>query len=121
MPPEKINLNQKFDLFTEHWSPKIVGSVDDYDIKIVKVEGEFIWHAHADEDELFLVLDGTLTIGFRDGAVTLTPGELIVIPKGIEHKPSAAHECRILVMESKSVINTGDIEDDLTVRAPDRI
>ena len=121
MPPEKVNLADKFDLFTEHWTPKIVGTVDDYDIKIVKVEGEFIWHAHADEEELFLVLDGTLTIDFRDGAVTLTPGELIVIPKGVEHKPSATQECRMLVMESKSVINTGDIEDDLTVHKPDRI
>ena len=86
---EKVNLAEKFARFSEQWKPKIVGEVDDYDVKLVKVEGEFVWHSHPEEDELFLVVDGRLTIHFRDRDVELSSGEFLVVPKGVEHKPSA--------------------------------
>ena len=121
MPPEKITLAEKFDLFDDRWTPKIVGSFDDYDVKIVKLEGDFVWHDHADEDELFLVLEGRMTIAFRDGDVVLEAGDMIVVPKGVEHKPSADKECRVLVIERQGVINTGRVDNHLTVSEPERL
>ena len=116
-----VNLAEKFALFGDHWSPRVVGTVDDYEVKLVKAEGEFVWHKHDDEDELFLVVKGTLTIAFRDRTVTVGPGEMIVVPKGVEHRPSADTECEILLLERKGVVNTGDAESDLTVRNLERI
>ena len=112
---EKINLAEKLALFSEHWSPKIIGTVDDYDVKVVKLQGDFVWHKHDDADELFLVIKGSLDIDFRDRKLTLTPGELVVVPKGIEHRPHATNECEILLLERTGSVNTGDTPtSDLT-------
>ncbi len=119
---DKVNLAEKFASFSEHWSPKIVGSVDDYDIKIVRIQGGFVWHKHDDEDELFLVLDGSFDMQFRDRTVHLDSGEMIVVPKGTEHCPRADEECRVLVMERRGVVNTGDApENELTAGTGERI
>ena len=104
-----VNLDTKFALFTDQWSPKIVGQVNDLHIKIVKVEGEFVWHTHDDTDEFFLVHSGTLTIQLDGGRdVTLEAGEFFVVPKGTEHRPVAAEECLIVLLEPAGVVNTGD-------------
>ncbi len=119
---EKVNIAEKLNRFSDHWSPKIVGELDDYDIKLVKVQGEFVWHKHDDEDEMFLVVDGQLNIDFRDRTETLNAGEFLVVPKGVEHKPHAANECAALVMERKGVVNTGDAPSgELTRDRLDRI
>jgi mannose-6-phosphate isomerase-like protein (cupin superfamily) len=116
MPYAPINFAEKFAKFSEQWSPKIVAQMNDYHFKLVKVEGEFIWHSHADTDEVFIVLDGQLTIRFRDGEVILRSGEMFVIPEGVEHKPFADRECRIMLVEPAGTINTGDVQSDLTAR-----
>jgi mannose-6-phosphate isomerase-like protein (cupin superfamily) len=103
-----INLQQKLSLFSEQWTPKVVAEMNDYQFKIVKLQGDFIWHAHEHTDETFLVLEGQLRIDFRDGAVHLGPGELYVVPKGVEHKPFAAEEVKLLLIEPRGVLNTGD-------------
>jgi mannose-6-phosphate isomerase-like protein (cupin superfamily) len=103
-----INLAQKFGLFTEQWQPKVIAEVNDYQFKIVRLEGDFLWHDHPATDEAFLVLEGSLRIDFRDGAVTLGPGELYVVPKGVEHKPFAEREVKVMLMEPRGVKNTGD-------------
>lgn len=119
---EKVNLAEKFALFDEHWSPKLVGSLDDYDIKVVKLEGEFVWHKHDAEDELFFVVNGQLSMDFRDRTVKLGQGEFLVVPKGMEHRPRAERECQVLLLERKGVVNTGDApEGELTSRTLDRI
>jgi mannose-6-phosphate isomerase-like protein (cupin superfamily) len=112
-----INLTEKFDLFDEHWSPKIVGELNDSHVKLVKVKGEFVWHHHENEDELFLVLKGTLTIKLRDRALTIHEGEFVIIPRGVEHMPVAEEEVHILLLEPKSTRNTGNITDAKTVGA----
>jgi mannose-6-phosphate isomerase-like protein (cupin superfamily) len=117
----KINLSEKLALFSDHWSPKIVADLNDSHVKLAKVQGEFVWHSHADEDELFLILHGTLTIELRDGAVTLGPGEMVVVPKGVEHRPVAAEEVHLLLVEPKQIKHTGDVVSDLTVREYARI
>ena len=104
----KVSLAEKFDLVTEHWAPKIVGAVDDYEVKIVKIEGDFVWHRHTEADELFLVIDGMLRMDFRDRQVEVGPGELIVVPRGVEHKPYAERECRMMLLERRGTTNTGD-------------
>jgi mannose-6-phosphate isomerase-like protein (cupin superfamily) len=104
----RINLAEKLARFSEHWTPKLVDTIDDYDVKVVKLLGDFVWHNHAAEDELFLVLRGSLRMDFRDRQVTLNPGEMIIVPRGKEHKPYAEHECEILLLERRGVINTGD-------------
>jgi len=109
-----INFMEKFAKFSEHWSPKIIAQIDDYHFKLVKVQGEFVWHQHADTDEVFLILEGNMRIDFRDGAVELNPGEMFVVPKGIEHKPIAARECKMLLVEPAGTINTGDTGGELT-------
>ncbi len=109
-----INLQHKFSLFNEHWSPKVIAEMNDYQFKLVKVQGEFVWHDHPDTDEVFIVLAGSLAIEFRDGKVTLNAGEMYVVPKGVEHRPVAEEECQIMIVEPKGVLNTGDAESELT-------
>lgn len=102
-----LNLAAKLALINEHWAPRVVAEMNDYQFKLVKLEGDFIWHAHAETDETFIVLDGQLRIDFRDGAVVLNSGEMFVVPKGVEHKPSAQHEVQVLLIEPRGVLNTG--------------
>lgn len=108
MKPEAINLAAKLRTFSEHWSPKIVGQYNDNDIIVVKVQGEFVWHDHPETDDFFLVLDGEVRIETEDGDVTLAPGELYVVPKGVRHRPVAEKEAHILLIEPKGTPNTGD-------------
>jgi mannose-6-phosphate isomerase-like protein (cupin superfamily) len=103
-----INFRRKFGLFAEQWQPKVVAEMNDYQFKIVKLQGDFIWHQHADTDEAFLVIEGELRIDFRDGAVRIDAGEMYVVPKGIEHKPYAEQEVKLLLIEPRGVPNTGD-------------
>lgn len=107
-----INLEQKLGLFAEHWQPKVVAEMNDYQFKLVKVEGDFVWHSHADTDETFLVVDGELRIDFRDKSVTVGAGEMYVVPKGVEHKPFASAEVKMLLIEPRGVANTGDEPND---------
>jgi mannose-6-phosphate isomerase-like protein (cupin superfamily) len=116
-----INLAEKLSRFDDHWNPRIIADLNDSHIKLAKVQGEFVWHQHADEDELFCVLHGTLTIELRDGVVTLGPGEMVVIPKGVEHRPVAAEEVHLMLVEPKGIRHTGDVESELTVREYARI
>ncbi|HEX5792160.1 MAG TPA: cupin domain-containing protein [Rheinheimera sp.] len=109
-----INFKDKFSKFSEHWSPRVIAEMNDYQFKLVKVEGEFVWHDHPDTDEVFIVIEGTLNIEFRHGVVSLNSGEMFVIPKGVEHKPVAARECKIMLVEPKGVVNTGDSGGELT-------
>ena len=109
-----INLEQKFSLFTEQWQPRVIAEMNDYQFKIVKLEGDFLWHDHPATDEAFLVLDGELRIDLRDGAVTLGPGELYVVPKGVEHKPFAEREVKLMLIEPRGVKNTGEELSDRT-------
>jgi mannose-6-phosphate isomerase-like protein (cupin superfamily) len=117
----KVNLAEKFGCFSDHWSPKIVADLNDSHVKLAKVQGEFVWHRHAEEDELFVVVKGELTIELRDGAVTLGPGELVVIPKGVEHRPVAADEVHLILIEPKAIRHTGDVVSDRTVHEYSRI
>ena len=106
---EKVNIADKLASFSDHWAPRIVARYNDHEVRLVKVKGEFIWHSHADTDELFLILDGTLDMEFRDRTVVLEPGELIVVPRGTEHRPVARHgEVRLLLIDPKDMPNTGD-------------
>lgn len=107
MSYESINLVRKFNLFNEHWQPKVVAEMNDYQFKIVKIQGDFVWHDHQDTDEVFMVIEGELRIDFRDGAVQLSAGEMFVVPKGVEHKPYAEKEAKIMLIEPRGVINTG--------------
>jgi mannose-6-phosphate isomerase-like protein (cupin superfamily) len=118
---EKVNLAQKLLLFDERWSPKIVAELNDTHVKIVKVEGEFVWHHHDDEDELFLVVSGRLRMQLRDGDVVLEPGELIVVPKGVEHCPLAEGETHVVLIEPKTTLNTGNVRSERTVEQPERL
>jgi len=114
---DKINLREKFARFTEQWRPKIVADVNDYHVKLVRVQGEFVWHRHEDTDELFLVVQGRMTIKLRDGDVVLDEGELYVVPRGVEHKPVAEQEAHILLLEPVGTVNTGDAGGERTVQA----
>ena len=117
-----VNLSEKFALFSQTWTPKIIGAVDGYHVKIAKIEGEFVWHVHEDADELFLVVGGQLRLKFRDrGDVLLRPGELFVVPKGIEHLPVAEPEARIVMIERQGTVNTGTSGGERTVAAPEWI
>ena len=111
---KKINLEEKFALFNDHWTPKIISELNDYQIKIVKVEGDFVWHDHSETDEFFLVIEGTLFIEFEDETMELNAGELYVVPKGVQHRPYALEECRVMLIEPRGVVNTGEAESDLT-------
>ena len=117
---EAINLNHKLDLFEEHWQPKIVAEINDYDVRVVKIKGEFIWHKHDDTDDFFLVLKGHLTIQLRDRNVELDEGELFVVPRGVEHCPRAEEEASILLIEPSGTVNTGDAGGSRTAE-PERI
>jgi mannose-6-phosphate isomerase-like protein (cupin superfamily) len=118
---EKVNLSDKFDLFGEHWSPKIAGEVNDSLVKLVKFRGDFVWHKHETEDEMFLVVKGSITIRLRDGDVQLGEGEFVIIPRGVEHKPYAEEEAHVLLFEPKTVLNTGDVVNDRTRPVLERI
>ena len=118
---EKVNLVEKFGQFDEPWSPKIVGELNDVYVKVVKFEGEFVWHHHDDEDELFWVVSGRMRMELRDGDVTLEPGELIIVPRGIEHRPVADGETHVVLIEPKTTLNTGNVRDERTVDELDRI
>ena len=103
-----INFAKKFSLFSEQWAPKVVAEMNDYQFKIARLQGDFIWHAHAVTDETFIVLEGRLRIDFRDGHVLVSQGEMVVVPKGVEHKPSAEAEVKLLLIEPRGVLNTGE-------------
>lgn len=109
-----VNLSRKLECFAEHWSPRVVAEMNDYQFKLVKLLGEFVWHSHSETDEAFIVLAGTMEIGFRDRNVTLGAGEMYVVPKGVEHITRAAQECHVLVIEPRGVVNTGDAGGTMT-------
>jgi mannose-6-phosphate isomerase-like protein (cupin superfamily) len=109
-----VNFNEKFAKFSEQWSPKIIAQMNDYHFKLVRLQGTFVWHNHTDTDEVFVVLDGEMTIEFRNGNVDLKSGEMFVVPRGVEHKPFSAKECRIMLVERAGTINTGDAGGELT-------
>jgi len=119
MPDTAVNLLEKFKLFNELWSPRVVAELNDYQVKLAQIEGEFVWHQHADTDELFLCLEGSLTIRMHGGDVQLGPGDLYVVPKGVEHQPVALGLCKILLLEPRGVRNTGEVVSELTAE-PDR-
>ena len=113
---QAINFGQKFGLFHEQWQPQVIAEMNDYQFKLVKLQGDFIWHDHKDTDETFIVLDGVLRIDFRDGTVRVAAGEMFVVPKGIEHKPYAEREVRLLLIEPRGVLNTGQAGGDRTAK-----
>ena len=112
--PVKVNFNQKVSLFREQWSPKVIAEMNDYQFKLVRLEGEFVWHQHEETDETFIVLEGELTIDLESGPVVLSAGEMLVIPKGMRHRPHAASEAKVLLVEPRGVVNTGDTASELT-------
>jgi len=116
-----INLKEKFSLFNETWTPKLVGELNGQHIKLAKIKGEFIWHKHDDADEMFLIIKGSITIKMRDKDVLLNEGEFFIVPRGVEHKPIAEEEAHILLFEPADTINTGEVEHEYTVHKPQRI
>jgi mannose-6-phosphate isomerase-like protein (cupin superfamily) len=121
MPNEAIDLAERFGQFSALWSPKVIARLNDYEIKLVKLTGEFVWHSHEDTDELFLVIDGELRIQLRDGDVTVGPGQLFVVPRGVEHCPVADGEVRAVLIEPADVVNTGDAGGELTAEYDDSL
>jgi len=113
---EPINFRQKLGLFAEQWAPKVIAEMNDYQFKVVKLQGDFIWHDHKDTDETFIVIEGDLRIDFRDGEIHLAAGEMYVVPKGVEHKPYAEREVKVLLIEPRGVLNTGDRDGQLTAK-----
>ncbi len=118
---DKVNIAEKLAQFDEQWSPKIVGQVNDVHVKLAKLEGEFIWHHHEREDELFLVVSGSLLIKFRDGDIRLEEGEFLIVPRGVEHKPVAEREVHVLLVEPGSTLNTGNVRSERTVEELERL
>ena len=116
-----VNLTEKFDLIQNHWDPKIIAQVNDYQLKIARIQGEFVWHSHQETDEMFLVIEGEMVIHLRDRNLILAAGELCVIPQGVEHKPAAVEECQILMIEPAGTRNTGDAGGDRTIQEVDWI
>ena len=112
---EKVELAQKFDLFNEYWSPRVAGELNGSYVKLAKLKGEFVWHQHNNEDELFLVIKGHLTIKLRDQDIELDSGEFAIIPRGVEHLPIAKEEAHVLLLEPKSALNTGNVQSDRTI------
>ena len=110
---DTINLKDKLAKFSDHWSPKVIAEFNDYQFKLVKIQGDFVWHNHSDTDEFFLVIEGTLFIEFESETMELKTGELCVVPKGVQHRPYAKEECRIMLIEPRGVVNTGDAESEL--------
>jgi mannose-6-phosphate isomerase-like protein (cupin superfamily) len=121
MTPEKVSLAQKFSLFSDHWSPKIAGELNDSYVKLVKFQGEFVWHHHQNEDELFLVVKGRMLMRFRDRDVWVNEGEFIIVPHGVEHMPVAPEEVQVVLLEPKSTLNTGNVENERTVAELEKI
>ena len=119
--PVAVNLAEKFGLFAEHWQPKVVGDLNSQHVKLVKLLGEFVWHHHADEDELFLVVRGSFRMQFRGGDVVVGEGEFIVVPRGVEHRPVADEEAHVLLFEPATTLNTGNVTNERTVERPTRI
>ncbi len=119
--PEKVNLRDKFALFTEQWKPKIVGELNGQQVKLVKFQGPFVWHHHDDEDELFLVVQGRFRMEFRDRPVWLETGEFLIVPRGVEHRPVADEEAHVLLFEPATTLNTGNVRDERTVERLQRI
>jgi len=111
---QSINFSEKLNKFSDLWQPRVIAEMNDYQFKLVKIKGEFVWHEHDDTDEVFVVLEGEMVIEFRDGSVEMKAGEMFVIPKNIEHKPVAEDECKILLVEPRGVVNTGDSGGELT-------
>ena len=111
---DPLNLAQKLSLFSEHWSPKVIAELNDYQFKLVKLQGDFVWHQHDDTDEAFIVIKGEMQIGFRDREVTVQAGEMFVVKRGVEHITRAAEECHVMIIEPRGVMNTGDTGGDLT-------
>ena len=118
---DKINIYDKLNLFNEYWSPKILGEVNESYVKVAKLKGEFLWHIHENEDEMFYILKGLLIIRFRDKDVILNEGEFIIIPKGIEHMPVAKEEVYVMLIEAKTTLNTGDVRNERTVEKLENI
>jgi mannose-6-phosphate isomerase-like protein (cupin superfamily) len=118
---KKVAVAQKLAQFSECWSPKVVGEVNDFQVKLAKLQGEFVWHQHEHEDELFLVIAGQLTIQLRDGDVVLDPGEFLVVPRGVEHRPVAREECSVMLFEPASTLNTGNVRNERTLERLERI
>ena len=114
MKYKALNFEEKFSRFSDHWFPRVIAEMNDYQFKLVKVQGEFVWHKHPETDEVFIVINGVLDIEFKDGKVTLESGEMFVIPKGVEHRPVAKKECKMMLIEPKGVLNTGDADGQLT-------
>lgn len=111
---KSINFADKLSKFSDHWSPKVIAEMNDYQFKLAKLEGEFVWHNHTDTDEVFIVIEGSMKIELEDGVVELGAGEMYVVPKGVMHKPSAEKECQIMLVEPRGVVNTGEVDSDLT-------
>ena len=118
---EKVNLAEKFSLFSGYWQPKIAGALNGQHVKLVKFQGEFVWHRHVAEDEFFLVVRGALVIELRDQRIALGEGEFLIVPRGVDHRPVAEHEAEVLLFEPASTVNTGDAPGDRTVADPDWI
>ncbi|MEK6303045.1 MAG: cupin domain-containing protein [Acidobacteriota bacterium] len=118
---EKVSLREKLSRFSDHWSPKIVGELNDSHVKLVKLKGEFVWHHHETEDELFLVVKGSLLIRLRDRDIKLEEGEFVIIPRGVEHLPIASEEAHVLLLEPKTTLNTGNVSSERTVADLERI
>jgi mannose-6-phosphate isomerase-like protein (cupin superfamily) len=118
---EKVNLSEKLALFSDLWSPKIVGELNGQHVKLVKLKGEFVWHNHPGEDELFLVLRGALAIHLRERVIHLREGEFFIVPRGVEHKPVAEDEAHVLLLEPVSTLNTGNVRNERTVDSPERL
>ncbi|MBL7960333.1 cupin domain-containing protein [bacterium] len=118
---EKVNLHEKLSLFQDHWSPKIVGEINDTHVKLAKLKGEFIWHHHENEDEMFLVIKGKLLMRLRDRDLLLNEGEFVIIPKGVDHLPVAEEEVHLLLLEPKTTLNTGNVESERTLRQLENI
>ena len=116
---QATNFTQKLSLFDEQWSPKVIAEMNDYQFKVVKLEGDFVWHDHTDTDETFIVLQGQLRIDFRDGHVEINQGEMYVVPKGVEHKPYAEQEAQVLIIEPRGVINTGEHDESVLTAESD--
>ena len=116
MLSSKVNLKEKFSKFTDHWSPRVIAEMNNYQFKVVKVKGEFVWHNHKDTDETFIVIEGEMLIKFRNGEVRLSEGEMFVVKKSKKHKPFAIEECKVMIIEPKGVINTGEKECEFTIK-----
>ncbi len=118
---EKVSLSEKFSLFDDRWSPRVAGELNDSYVKLVKLKGEFVWHHHEAEDELFLVVKGRMTVRLRDRDIRLEEGEFVIIPRGVEHMPVAEEEAHVLLLQPKSTLNTGNLRNERTVERPGRV